>query len=207
MADAHKEALIDQHEKLVKKYPDIDPFLLKKWERIFNVFFDRNASTEVDWGDFYLVVRQVRDIYGAQSEQMKFARSSMKTLWEALKTQADKNDDELIQVEEWIDILKGTSSEKENPWFLEYMGFMFKLFDVSGDGQLDLAEYADGMHCYGYLESQAHAAFKTFCVDKNGKALTSLSFSQFSERWHEYFHATKKDAPGNALFGCLPADF
>lgn len=46
-----------QLDDLIKKFPDLDPFLLKKWERIFNVFFDRNASAEVDWGDFYLVVR------------------------------------------------------------------------------------------------------------------------------------------------------
>lgn len=30
-------------------------------------------------------LQQVRDIYGAQSEQMKYARNSMKALWEGLK--------------------------------------------------------------------------------------------------------------------------
>eukprot|EP01083_Nonionella_stella_P101552 287983_1 len=198
----------EQHAELVKKFPDIDPFLLKKWERIFNVFFDRNASTEVDWGDFYLVVRQVRDIYGAQSEQMKYARSSMKTLWEALKKEADKNSDELIQVDEWVQILKGTDPKHENPWFLEYMGFMFKLFDVSADGAMDMAEYTDGMHCYGYCESECHDAFHKFAFDKKTKKpIKALTFSQFTDTWHDYFHSKDKNCPANHLFGILPADF
>jgi len=197
-----------QHEELVKKNPDIDPFLLKKWERIFNVFFDRNASTEVDWGDFYLVVRQVRDIYGAQSEQMKFARNSMKTLWDALKKEADKNNDELIQVDEWVQILKGTDPKHENPWFLEYMGFMFKLFDVSGDNVMDLAEYTDGMHCYGYSSDDAHKAFTTFALDRKTKKPTKgLNFKEFCECFSEYFHSADRNAPGNNLFGILPAGF
>jgi hypothetical protein len=92
-------------------------------------------------------LQHVRDIYGAQSEQMKYARNSMKALWEGLKKvgcqvcscpecvgvqEADKNNDELITIEEWIQIIRGTDPKHENPWFMEYLTFMFKLFDVSG---------------------------------------------------------------------------
>jgi hypothetical protein len=46
--------------------------------------------------------------------------------------EADKNNDELITIEEWIQIIRGTDPKHENPWFMEYLTFMFKLFDVSG---------------------------------------------------------------------------
>ena len=87
-------------EELIKANPDVDPFLIKKWEYIFTMFFgivylmellrlriqnlDRNSSHQMDWGDFYLVVRvsrikfsvetyflqKVRDVYGADSVQV-----------------------------------------------------------------------------------------------------------------------------------------
>ena len=31
-----------------------------------------------------------------------------------------------------MQIIKGTDPKHENPWFMEYLTFMFKLFDVSG---------------------------------------------------------------------------
>ena len=36
------------------------------------------------------------------------------------------------------------------------------MFVYSGDAVLDMAEYTDGMHCYGYTESEAHQAFEKF---------------------------------------------
>jgi len=186
---------------LIAKFSDVDPFLLKKWERIFNVFFDRNASAEVDWGDFYLVVRHVRDIYGAQSEQMKYARNSMKALWEGLKLAADKNNDELITIEEWIQIIRGTDPKHENPWFMEYLTFMFKLFDVSDDKLIDISEYAGGMQAYGCTYEEACEAFKKFALDKNNKPVKTVDFIEFKQLWQQYFHSPDKKAKGNWLFG------
>ena len=63
---------------------------------------------------------------------MRYARNTMKALWDGLKKEADKNNDELISLVEWVTIIKGTDPKHENPWFMEYLTFMFKLFDVSG---------------------------------------------------------------------------
>jgi Ca2+-binding EF-hand superfamily protein len=188
---------------LLTKFSDVDPFLLKKWERIFNVFFDRNASAEVDWGDFYLVVRHVRDIYGAQSEQMKYARNSMKALWEGLKKEADKNNDELITIEEWITIIRGTDPKHENPWFMEYLTFMFKLFDVSADNVVDINEYADGMVAHGFEDHVAREGFPHIAVDNKGKPIKALNKEQWKQRWDEYMFSTDPKSPGNHMFGVM----
>lgn len=34
----------------------------------------------------------------------------------------------------------------------------------SADGVMDILEYTDGMHAYGFEEAQAHAAFTAFAV-------------------------------------------
>jgi len=188
---------------LQEKYPEVDPFLLKKWERVFNAFFDCNASEEVDWGDFYLVTRHVREIYGAESQQMKLAKSSLKSLWDGLISLGDKNKDEKIQLDEWIEILKASDPTTEPKWFLQYLTFMFKLMDVSADDRLDLAEYTDGLASYGFPTAEAHEAFKKFALDSKGKQIPSIDFEQFKKLWQEYFHSKDPNAPGNFLFGAM----
>jgi len=188
-------------EELIAKHKDVNPFLLKKWERVFSMFFDRNASAEVDWGDFYLVTRYVRDIYGAESDQMKFAKSSMKSLWEGLVGMADSNKDEVIQLDEWVEVLKKSNMQTQPKWFHDYMMFMFKLFDVSADEKLDLAEYTDGMTTYGFSVEEAHKAFHKFAVDAKGSSVPSIDSSQFKKLWLEYFYSTDSCALGNYLFG------
>ncbi|RCN35617.1 hypothetical protein ANCCAN_18507 [Ancylostoma caninum] len=96
---------------------------------IFNA--DRNASHQVDWGDFYLVVRKVKDIYGAESVQTEYARKTLAALWEGLCKLADADEDQLISIDEWINLLRKAQEKKEQKWFDEYERFMFKLFDVS----------------------------------------------------------------------------
>ena len=46
----------------------------------------------MDWGDFYMVVRKARDIYGAESAQVQFAKKSLESLWEGLCKLADADD-------------------------------------------------------------------------------------------------------------------
>jgi len=195
----------EMSQALLEKFPDVKPFLLKKWERVFNAFFDRNASNEVDWGDFYLVTKYVRDIYGAQSEQMQLAKSSMKALWDGLLAMGDKNKDERVQIEEWIAVLKiGADDQKAEPkWFLDYMTFMFKLMDVSADNRLDISEYADGLATYGFDREDAHNAFKKFAVDAKGKPVQSIDFPAYKKLWQEYFYSTDENAKGNWLFGTV----
>uniref|UniRef100_A0A914WG74 EF-hand domain-containing protein n=1 Tax=Plectus sambesii TaxID=2011161 RepID=A0A914WG74_9BILA len=192
-------------EEVAARHKDVDPFLLKKWERIFNVFFDRNSSAAVDWGDFYLVVRQVRDIYGAESDQMGYARKSMKALWEGLCKMADTNNDQIVSLDEWITLLKGVDPKNEPKWFNEYLTFMFKLFDVSGDGVMDLAEYTDGMNTYGFSSDYSHEAFKLFAVDKKGNPVKTVDPKQWRELFHQYYFSTDPKALGNQMFGRLDA--
>jgi len=180
----------------------LDAFLLKKWERVFSLFFDTNESKNIEWEDFYLVNRHVRDIYGADSEQMSFARESTKALWEGLIQLGDKNKDNKISLDEWIALMKSTEG-KDAPWLTEYLKFLFKLFDVSADKVLDVAEYKDGMAAYGFSPEDAEKAFRKFAVNAKGSPVPSIDFTQFKKLWNEYFYDTNPNALGNYLFGCI----
>ncbi|EYC23930.1 hypothetical protein Y032_0014g2223 [Ancylostoma ceylanicum] len=187
--------------ELEAKFPDVDPFLLRKWERIFSMFFDRNASHQVDWGDFYLVVRKVKDIYGAESVQTEYARKTLAALWEGLCKLADADEDQLISIDEWINLLRKAQEKKEQKWFDEYERFMFKLFDVSCDGVMDVEEYIDGMNVYGMKRAECKEAFQKFAVDEKGAPVAKLSKELWSRYFHELFYSTDKNALGNHLFG------
>uniref|UniRef100_A0AC35U6Y3 EF-hand domain-containing protein n=1 Tax=Rhabditophanes sp. KR3021 TaxID=114890 RepID=A0AC35U6Y3_9BILA len=190
--------------ELKEKYPDVDRFLLEKWERIFTIFFDRNHSHLVDWSDFYLVVRKVRDIYGAESSQMGYARKTMEALFNGLCAAADQNKDKMISLDEWITLLRTAYRETDKAipkWFDDYQHFMFKLFDVSADGVLDLCEYTDGMASYGFTEKAAHDAFHAFALTDRGEEMKTIDPNRWKSYFTHLFFSTDKKHLGNHLFG------
>uniref|UniRef100_A0A0N4ZBS5 EF-hand domain-containing protein n=1 Tax=Parastrongyloides trichosuri TaxID=131310 RepID=A0A0N4ZBS5_PARTI len=190
--------------ELKKKYSDVDEFLLEKWERIFTLFFDRNHSHTVDHNDFYLVIRQIRDIYGAESVQMSYARSTMEALFTGLCEVADKNNDKLVSLDEWITLLRSAYKKSDEPlpkWFDSYQHFMFKLFDVSADGVLDLAEYTDGMCAYGFKYNECHQAFEAFAKTEKGEVLHTIDPARWKKYFTQLFFSTDKKVLGNHLFG------
>ncbi|KAE9551630.1 hypothetical protein FO519_005158 [Halicephalobus sp. NKZ332] len=192
-------------EDLTKKYADVDPFLLKKWERIFTLFFDRNCSHEIDWGDFYLCLKKVREVYGAESVQTSYARKSMEALWKGLQEIATTGSSELITIADWIDLLKKVDykNRTEPKWFDDYSDFMFKLFDVSGDGVLDMAEYTDGMSVYGFGYKECHEAFEKFAKDQNGNPITKIPPKLWEKYFLDLFFSSEHNALGNNLFGVM----
>lgn len=199
--------MVHSWDDIKAKYADVDEFVLKKWDRLFGIFFDLNHSDDLTAADFYVVMRQARNIYGASSEQAKYAREATNKLWEGLKREADTNHDEKISIFEWIDLLKMAEKNPEDPWFNDYQGFMFKLFDVSGDALLDLAEYTDGMHCYGYGEKEAHEAFESFAGKPTAHKPVTIDRATFKKLFDEYFFSKDRAAKGNALFGVLDKGF
>lgn len=128
----------------------------------------------------------------------------MHALWKGLKRIADSNNDELITIEDWVDLLRPVDykNRTEPQWFDDYCNFMFKLFDVSGDGVLDLAEYTDGMNVYGYNYSDCHKAFEKFAKkDENGNQ--RVTPKQWEEYFLDYFFNSDQKALGNHLFGVM----
>ncbi|PAV72318.1 hypothetical protein WR25_17924 [Diploscapter pachys] len=202
VASGNNSAMVSV-EELIKANPDVDPFLIKKWEYIFTMFFDRNSSHQMDWGDFYLVVRKVRDVYGADSVQTDFAKKTLAALWEGLCSLADSDKDQLISIEEWIHLLKKTNAQKDTKWFSDYDHFMFKLFDVSCDGVMDVVEYNDGMSVYGFKLPASTEAFKKFAVDKKGAYTGKVHPKEWTQYFNEFFWSTDKKLAGNHLFGIL----
>ncbi|VDM75661.1 unnamed protein product [Strongylus vulgaris] len=133
--------------------------------------------------------------------QTEYAKKTLAALWEGLCKLADADKDQLISIDEWINLLRKSKNNNERKWFDEYERFMFKLFDVSCDGTLDVEEYIDGMNVYGVKRSHAKEAFQKFAVDEHGKPLTHVSKEMWSRYFNDLFYSNDKNTPGNHLFG------
>ncbi|KAI1731209.1 calexcitin-1 [Ditylenchus destructor] len=207
LANLNRRASIQEIQEV---FPRCDAFLLKKWEHIFSTFFDRNHSHQMDWDDFYLVVKNTREIYGRDSKQYNYAKESMQALWSGLCKLADSDANELITLDEWIDLLKKVDlkNRTEPRWFIQYQDFMFKLFDVGEDGYVDLQEYIDGMSAYGFGEKEAKEAFELFAIQRpreHAKPLSKIDREFWKIMFLELFFSSDPEIPSNNLFGKLPS--
>uniref|UniRef100_A0A915L941 EF-hand domain-containing protein n=1 Tax=Romanomermis culicivorax TaxID=13658 RepID=A0A915L941_ROMCU len=97
---------------------------------------------------------------------MGYAKESLKALWLGLLEIADKDNDQRIELQEWLTLMRRTLEMRQSPsgWFEKYGEYMFKLFDVSADNVLDISEYVDGMNAYGLSTREATEAFKKIAV-------------------------------------------
>jgi len=189
----------------------VDPFLKKKWDRVFFTFFDTNRNKVIDWNDFEVVFEKIKELRGEQSAEYKIVSDAMRTVWQGVLHQAKNVDimhlDKLegvvqeVTVDEWTKIWEKFDPNHMPIWQWEYLKYMFFLIDTSGDKCIDVDEYTTVMKIYGMTPSDAKTAFKKFAVDANGKPLTMVDYGQFVKLWNEYFTSTDKKKPGNYLFG------
>lgn len=66
-----------------------------------------------------------------------------------------------VSVEEWASMWDDYSKRPENAleWQTQYMRFMFELEDASGDGSIDVDEFASVCSCYGLETGECREAF------------------------------------------------
>jgi len=186
----------------------VDPFLRKKWERMFYTFFDTNKNKVIDWNDFELVFEKIKELRGEQSRDYKIVHETMNMVWRGL-LQATKNiditaevgPDVEITIDEWCKLWEHYNPNHMHIWQWEYLKFMFLLIDTSGDKFIDKEEYVTIMKMYGLDNKHATAAFEKFAVDENKKKIEKVDYGRFVKLWNEYFMSTDKTKPGSSLFG------
>jgi len=188
-----------------------DPFLKKKWDRVFYTFFDANKNKVIDWNDFEVVFEKIKELRGEQSAEYKIVSDAMETVWKGILHQAKnvdimhleklENVPQEVTIEEWDKIWEKFDPNHMPIWQWEYLKYMFFLIDTSGDKFIDADEYATVMKIYGMSQKDAVAAFKKFAVDPKGKALDKIDYGLFVQLWNEYFKSTDKSKRGNFLFG------
>jgi len=190
----------------------MDSFLKKKWERVFNTFFDVNRNKVIDWNDFEILFEKIKDLRGEDSAEYKIVHDAMRTVWRGLVHAVKGIDmynssgadlEQEITLTEWDALWSKYDPTHMHIWQWEYLKYMFFLVDTSGDKKIDREEYSSVMTVYGMTKADAEKAFDKFAVDEKGKKLEKVDYGQFVKLWNEFFTSKDKNAPGSYLFGPL----
>jgi Ca2+-binding EF-hand superfamily protein len=185
----------------------LDPFLKKKFERVFYGFFDTNRNGVIDWNDFEILFGKIKELRGEDSHEYRIVSDAMLMVWKGLLQETkgidmtQEIDREIeVTIDEWLKIWESFNPKHMPIWQWEYLKYMFFLIDTSGDKFIDEAEYVEVMAIYGMKPADSKAAFAKFAVSE-GKKVDKVNYGQFVRLWYDFFGSTDKSKAGNYLFG------
>ncbi|CAJ0607179.1 unnamed protein product [Cylicocyclus nassatus] len=192
-------------EDLIDMFPDIEPFLIRKWHYAFYTFFDLTGDEVIEWNDFEQLIEAIGSVRGMGGEEHIAARIRLGEIWHSMCNELDKDYHDKITMVDWIGMwAKSWSAAKEPAWQKAYLDYMFHLLDASGDQLVDLAEYVEVLGYFSIPREDAVACFDRFAVNSKGTHFNSIDLKKFSELWQQYFHSTNINDDGNHLLGMPP---
>jgi Ca2+-binding EF-hand superfamily protein len=187
---------------------NVDSFLLKKWDHAFAVFFDMNKDGVLEWEDFEILVSAIKHSRGEDSEDYRRALVAMKEIWQKLLSASDVDGDNKVSVDEWKHMwYTSMGNDDDLAWQQLYLDYVFRLFDTSADGVIDLSEFIESMAYYGIDKRHATWAFDKFAFGPKGQRVHAITRQQFNVLWKEYFQSLDVTKPGNYLFGDINNEY
>lgn len=179
-------------------------FQQQKLPRLFAVH-DLNGDGVINRVDFEEYTRRIAGLRGWGPESMEYnellARFFM--FWHGLEDIATGKGVQDVTITEWFeywDRILNTPGVFDA--VITPIGRMiFTMLDEDGDGSITADEYAAIYRSGGLDPAEAIAAFSQLDLDRDGQ----LSIDEIMVHADEFFRSDDPNAPGNALFGIVPA--
>jgi len=150
--------------------------------------------------DYELFVKRVGEVqnYPPGSPQYEALYAQNMAVWEQVRQVADKDGDDRVSLEEFLQSYDVTLSEEKlfDQLVTQYGKSLLALWDRDGDGRLSGVEYVALSGCWGVGEGAAREAFRH--LDRSGNGY--LSAEELMQNFKE-FYGDDPDAPGNWLVG------
>uniref|UniRef100_A0A915APT9 EF-hand domain-containing protein n=1 Tax=Parascaris univalens TaxID=6257 RepID=A0A915APT9_PARUN len=186
----------DMVEYVIESFPEIDPFLIRKWHHAFVTFFDVNHNGVLEWGDYRLLTEIIKAMRGENSDEYKSANIALKEIWDRLLEETHPNKDGNVSLVNWIAMWQRTLTGEDPYWQKNYLEYMFQLFDASGDQLIDLAEYIEVLSYFNIGRMEAVNCFDKFAKMPDGSQKMAIDYTKFCSLWDEYFHSKDLNAAG-----------
>jgi hypothetical protein len=168
----------------------------KKLTRQFQIF-DVDKNHFVEWSDFERIIKNLTAARGLPADAQAVLRSNYQGVWDNIESQADKNNDHRVSLEEWMNAHEVNLADDEG--FKQVMGglvdLLIGLFDTNGDGLLEPDDYRLFYKVYEIKDGLEQGIEKIF---PDGR---SLSRDGVSAVVRDFFMSDNPDAAGNWLFG------
>jgi juvenile hormone diol kinase len=172
----------------------------QKLPRLFSMYDgDNNGFIQQD--DFERILQQYSQFrnWTPDSPEYKSLQSKLMSRWNSMQKFADTNDDNKISLDEWLAYVDNLINDKQ-AYEAEVNGivsFLFSLFDVDGNDQLDLSEYRQFYRTVGLDENAANEVFKQLNLKDNDY----ISKEKHLELIDQFFRSEDPEATGNFVFG------
>lgn len=191
-------------EDLIDMFPNIEPFLIRKWHYAFYTFFDLTGNNVIEWRDFQTLIDAIGAVRGEDGEEHTAARHSLTDVWHSMTETMKKDVNDKITLVDWIGMwAESHTGGKEPAWQKAYLDYMFRLFDASGDELVDLSEYVEVLGYFSIPREDAITCFDRFAVSPAGAQFNSIDYGRFMNLWHQYFRSTDINDVGNHLLGTV----
>ena len=151
--------------------------------------------------DFEQFVKRFGEIqnYPPGSPEYETVYAQTMAAWEHVRQVADKDGDNRLSLEEFLESYDVTLSDENlyNQLVTEYSKSVMALWDRDGDGRLSGVEYVALLGCWGVGEEAAREAFRHLDRDGNGY----ITAEEFMKNVKEFYLSDDPDAPGNWMAG------
>ncbi|KAE9418274.1 hypothetical protein Angca_005900, partial [Angiostrongylus cantonensis] len=189
-------------ENVTDIFPQIERFLIRKWQYAFRTFFDLTGNNVIEWRDFQALIDAIGAVRGVDGEDHLAARLSLTHVWQAMTATVHKDTTDKITLVDWIRMWADSlTAEKEPAWQKAYLDYMFHLLDASGDQLVDLAEYIEVLGYFSIPREEAISCFDKFAVNSAGGQCNSIDHKRFVDLWQQYFWSNDVNDVGNYLLG------
>jgi Ca2+-binding EF-hand superfamily protein len=137
--------------------------------------------------------------YSPGSPEYEAMYTQTMAAWEHVRNVADKDGDNRVSLEEFLESYDVTLSDENltNQLLTEYIKSLLAWWDRDGDGRLSGVDYVTLSGCYGVGEEAAREAFRH--LDRNGSGY--LTIEELMKNTEEFYLGDDPDAPGNWMLG------
>ena len=173
---------------------------LQKIPNLFNMF-DSDRSGTMEKSDIVRIIDGCAAQRGWENTSAEYNEfyDTFFGLWVGITTLADKNQDDLIQLSEFLNFFDGIIQDPEN-YDMVVNGLsqaVFKTFDLNDDGKLTLNEYEGFYQTIGLAPDLANRVYSKLDLNSDG----SISVDELTCLVDQFFTSQDPQSPGNEFFG------
>ncbi|MCP4604462.1 MAG: hypothetical protein GY847_28725 [Proteobacteria bacterium] len=173
----------------------------KKLTALFNVY-DIDGDSYLELKDIQAVISNLSSVRGWAADSAEYQALEQKYLvmWQNQVQMFDIDQDNRISLDEHLQFHANIFAAGQYEEFINALaGFVFDVFDSSGDGLITLAEFKGFYKAYNLAESEAEQVFPQLDLDGSGE----ISKDEMLQLVRDFHLSDDPKVAGNWLFGSL----
>nr|QTY40853.1 venom polypeptide precursor [Doratifera vulnerans] len=176
------------------------PLNQEKSKFIYQTYLDKNQDQKLDISDFTTLVSRFAKSkkWPINRERHTEALALAKKIMDGILEQSGAKDIGYVTVDQWVQSWDeyAKHTDQAYDWQKIFEEFIFRGFDVDGNGVISLKDFVDFYNSFGLDSDESKVIFEKM---SEGKPL--ITREHFANIWKDYFSTSDPYSPGNYLSG------